>query len=154
MNNKNSTQHAFLTLKQLAQKSIDDSLIRLKKANESHQQAQSQLKVLNDYYAEYQQQLNSALSNGIKGCELTNFTAFISNIEQGIEQQKKLLLTLAIKQQQITNELNQSNKSLNTYTTLLEKQHKKQLQLQNRLQQKMTDEFAQQQLSRRVLHEY
>ena len=41
-----------------------------------------------------------------------------------------------------------------TYTTLLNKQYNKYLQQQNRLQQKLTDEFAQQQLARRLLSEY
>ena len=152
--NKNPSQLAFLTLKKLAQKSVDDNLLKLKKANENQDKAQSQLNVLNDYYVEYQQKLNDALSGGIKGYELNNFNAFIATIEQGIEQQKKLLLTLDIKQKQITNQLNQSQKSLNTYTTLLSKQYNKYLQQQNRLQQKLTDEFAQQQLARRILSEY
>ncbi|OCG42681.1 flagellar export protein FliJ [Gilliamella sp. Bif1-4] len=151
--NKNPSQLAFSTLKKLAQKSVDDNLIKLKKANENHQNAQSQLNVLNNYYVEYQQKLNNALSEGIKGSELNNFKSFITSIEQGIEQQKKLLLSLDIKQKQITNQLNQSQKSLNTYTTLLNKHYNQYLQRQNRLQQKLTDEFAQLQLARRVLNE-
>ncbi|MCT6867104.1 MAG: flagellar FliJ family protein, partial [Gilliamella apicola] len=110
--NENPSQLAFTTLKKLAQKSVDDNLLKLKKANENQDKAQSQLNVLNDYYVEYQQKLNDALSGGIKGYELNNFNAFIATIEQGIEQQKKLLLTLDIKQKQITNQLNQSQKSL------------------------------------------
>lgn len=151
--NKNPSQLAFSTLKKLAQKSVDDNLIKLKKANENHQNAQSQLNVLNNYYVEYQQKLNKALSEGIKGSELNNFKSFITSIEQGIEQQKKILLSLDIKQKQITNQLNQSQKSLNTYTTLLNKHYNQYLQRQNRLQQKLTDEFAQLQLARRVLNE-
>ncbi|WP_085248185.1 flagellar export protein FliJ [Gilliamella mensalis] len=154
MVNKNSGQFAFLTLKKLAKKSVDETLLKLKKAHENHHHAQSQLHVLNDYYAEYQQKLNNALSRGIKGGELSNFNAFIATIEQGIAQQQKVLLTLDIKQKQITNQLNQSQKSLNTYTTLLDKHYKKQQQQQNRLQQKLTDEFAQLQLARRALNEY
>ncbi|NUF27918.1 flagellar FliJ protein [Gilliamella bombicola] len=152
--NKNSSKIAFTTLKKLAQKSVDDYLIKLKKANENQQNAQSQLNVLTNYYAEYQQKLNSALSEGIKGSELNNFTLFIASIEQGIEQQKKLLLSLDIKQKQIIKNLNQSQKSLNTYSTLLNKQHNQYLRQQNRLQQKLTDEFAQLQLARRILNEY
>ncbi|MCO6544808.1 MAG: flagellar export protein FliJ [Gilliamella sp.] len=151
--NKNPSQLAFSTLKKLAQKSVDDNLIKLKKANENHQNAQSQLNVLNNYYVEYQQKLNNALFEGIKGSELNNFKSFIASIEQGIEQQKKLLLSLDIKQKQIKNQFNQSQKSLNTYTTLLNKQYNQYLQRQNRLQQKLTDEFAQLQLARRVLNE-
>jgi flagellar protein FliJ len=154
MVNKNSGQFAFLTLKKLAQKSVDDTLLKLKKAHENHRNAQSQLNVLNDYYDEYRQKLNNALSHGINGCQLSNFNAFISTLEKGIDQQKKVLLSLDIKQKQITHQLNQSQKNLNTYTTLLDKQYKKRLQQQSRLQQKLTDEFAQLQLARRVLNEY
>lgn len=154
MPNQYNGKFAFLTLKKLAEKSVDDKLIKLKNAHDNKRNAQSQLNVLNDYYNEYQQRLNKALSVGITGSELNNFNAFITAIEQGITQQKKLLLTLEIKQKQITNELNQSQKSLNTYTTLLDKQDKKRLLQQNRLQQKLTDEFAQQQLARRMLNEY
>ena len=154
MANQYNGKLAFLTLKKLAEKSVDDKLIKLKNAHDNKRNAQSQLNVLNDYYNEYQQRLNKALSVGITGSELNNFNAFITAIEQGITQQKKLLLTLEIKQKQITNELNQSQKSLNTYTTLLDKQDKKLLLQQSRLQQKLTDEFAQQQLARRMLNEY
>lgn len=154
MANQYNGKFAFLTLKKLAEKSVDDKLIKLKNAHDNKRNAQSQLNVLNDYYNEYQQRLNKALSVGITGSELNNFNAFITAIEQGITQQKKLLLTLEIKQKQITNELNQSQKSLNTYTTLLDKHDKKLLLQQSRLQQKLTDEFAQQQLARRMLNEY
>ncbi|MWP49029.1 flagellar export protein FliJ [Gilliamella sp. Lep-s21] len=152
--NKHSSKIAFTTLKKLAQKSVDDNLMKLKKANENQQNAQSQLNVLTDYYVEYQQKLNNALSEGIKGNELNNFTLFIASIEQGIEQQKKLLLSLDIKQKQIIKNLNLSQKNVNTYTTLLSKQHNQYLRQQNRLQQKLTDEFAQLQLARRILNEY
>lgn len=154
MANQYNSKFAFLTLKKLAEKSVDDKLIKLKNAHDNKRNAQSQLNVLNDYYNEYQQRLSKALSVGITGSELNNFNAFITAIEQGITQQKKLLLTLEIKQKQITNELNQSQKSLNTYNTLLDKQDKKLLLQQSRLQQKLTDEFAQQQLARRMLNEY
>lgn len=154
MANQYNGKFAFLTLKKLAEKSVDDKLIKLKNAHDNKRNAQSQLNVLNEYYNEYQQRLNKALSVGITGSELNNFNAFITAIEQGITQQKKLLLTLEIKQKQITNELNQSQKSLNTYTTLLDKQDKKLLLQQSRLQQKLTDEFAQQQLARKILNEY
>lgn len=154
MNNQYNSKFAFLTLKKLAEKSVDDKLIKLKYAHDNKCNAQSQLNVLNDYYEEYQQRLNDALSKGIKGAELSNFNSFLSAIELGIAQQKKLLLTLDIKQKQITNELNKSQKSLKTYTTLLDKQDKKQMLQQIRLQQKLTDEFAQQQLTRRILNEY
>lgn len=154
MNNQYNSKFAFLTLKKLAEKSVDDKLIKLKYAHDNKSNAQSQLNVLNDYYEEYQQRLNKALSKGIKGAELSNFNSFLSAIELGIAQQKKLLLTLDIKQKQITNELNKSQKSLKTYTTLLDKQDKKQMLQQSRLQQKLTDEFAQQQLTRRILNEY
>ena len=108
MNNQYNSKFAFLTLKKLAEKSVDDKLIKLKYAHDNKCNAQSQLNVL----------------------------------------------TLDIKQKQITNELNKSQKSLKTYTTLLDKQDKKQMLQQSRLQQKLTDEFAQQQLTRRILNEY
>ncbi|OCG23669.1 flagellar export protein FliJ [Gilliamella sp. wkB108] len=151
---KNSGQLTFLTLKKLAQKSVDDTLIKLKKANENYHNAKVQLDVLNNYYIEYQQKLANALTLGIKGSELNNFNAFITTIEQGITQQQQLLITLNMKQKQITDKLNQCQKNLNTYETLLEKQHQQYQLQQNRLQQKLTDEFAQQQLARRILNEY
>lgn len=151
---KNSGQLTFLTLKKLAQKSVDDTLIKLKKANENYHNAKAQLDVLNNYYIEYQQKLANALTLGIKGSELNNFNAFITTIEQGITQQQQLLITLNMKQKQITDKLNQCQKNLNTYETLLEKQHQQYQLQQNRLQQKLTDEFAQQQLARRILNEY
>lgn len=154
MISKNSSQLAFLTLKKLAQKSVDDTLLKLKKAKENYQNAKAQLDILNDYYHEYQQKLANALMLGIKGCELNNFNAFIATIENGITQQQQLLTTLNMKQKQITDKLNEYQRNLNTYTTLLQRQQQQYQQQQNRLQQKLTDEFAQQQFARKILNEY
>lgn len=153
MGSKNAGQPAFLTLKKLAQKSVDDMLLKLKKANEDYQNAKAQLDMLNDYYIEYQQKLADALALGIKGSELNNFNAFLFTIEKGIFQQQQLLVTLNMKQKQIIDKLNEYQKSVKVYTNLLEKQHRQYQQQQNRLQQKLTDEFAQQQLARRALNE-
>ncbi|OCG10316.1 flagellar export protein FliJ [Gilliamella sp. wkB178] len=154
MINKNPSQLAFITLKKLAQKAVDDTLLKLKKANENYHNAKTQLDVLNGYYHEYQQKLADALTLGITGGELNNFNAFIATIEQGINQQQQLLVTLNMQQKQITAKFNQHQKQLNTYTTLLTKQQQQYQQQQNRLQQKLTDEFAQQQLARRIINEY
>ena len=154
MGSKNPGQSDFLTLKNIAQKSVDNTLIKLKKANDDYNNAKAQLDMLNDYYTEYQQKLTDALTLGIKGNELNNFNAFLFTIEKGILQQQQLLATLKMKQKQIIDKLNECQKKVKVYSNLLEKQQQQYLQQQNRLQQKLTDEFAQQQLARRILNEH
>jgi flagellar export protein FliJ len=154
MGSKNPGQSDFLTLKNIAQKSVDNTLIKLKKANDDYNNAKAQLDMLNDYYTEYQQKLTDALTLGIKGNELNNFNAFLFTIEKGILQQQQLLATLKMKQKQIIDKLNECQKKVKVYSNLLEKQQQQYLQQQNRLQQKLTDEFAQQQIARRILNEH
>lgn len=154
MGSKNPGQSDFLTLKNIAQKSVDNTLIKLKKANDDYNNAKAQLDMLNDYYTEYQQKLTDALTLGIKGNELNNFNAFLFTIEKGILQQQQLLATLKMKQKQIIDKLNECQKKIKVYSNLLEKQQQQYLQQQNRLQQKLTDEFAQQQIARRILNEH
>lgn len=154
MGSKNPGQSDFLTLKNIAQKSVDNILIKLKKANDDYNNAKAQLDMLNDYYTEYQQKLTDALTLGIKGNELNNFNAFLFTIEKGILQQQQLLATLKMKQKQIIDKLNECQKKVKVYSNLLEKQQQQYLQQQNRLQQKLTDEFAQQQIARRILNEH
>ena len=55
MGSKNPGQSDFLTLKNIAQKSVDNTLIKLKKANDDYNNAKAQLDMLNVYYTEYQQ---------------------------------------------------------------------------------------------------
>lgn len=150
---QNDNQTAFLTLQELAQKAVDKAAIQLKKACDHYYSVEHQLNELNDYYQEYQQRLNHALLSGMGGGQLANFQSFIITLEQSITQQKQRLIMLSIQQKQATQHLYQCQKKLNGYTTLLEKKQQIRLQQQNRIQQKMTDEFAQQQSIRRALYE-
>lgn len=144
---------AFTTLQELAQKSVDEAAIKLKKADDNYLEAQHQLNELNDYYQEYQQRLNHSLITGVTGGELANFQAFIVTLEKSILQQKQRLLTLNIQQKQAIQQLYRCQKKLNGYNTLLAKKKHILVERQNRLQQKLTDEFAQQQSIRRALYE-
>lgn len=151
--NYSRTHSAFLTLQELAQKSVDDAAIKLKKADDNYHNAQQQLNELKDYYLEYQQRLQYSLTKGVKSGDLTNLHVFIGTLEKSISLQQQQLLSLSIKQKQATQHLFQCQKKLNGYKTLLEKKHLVLLEQQNRLQQKLTDEFAQQQSVRRTMYE-
>ena len=56
---------ALTTLKDLAEKEVDDAALRLGEMRRGCQQAEEQLKMLMDYQHEYRNNLNNDMSQGI-----------------------------------------------------------------------------------------
>lgn len=144
----------FSILQDLAQKSLDSASMKLKKTQDAYQNAQAQLNMLEGYYKEYQQRLNDHLVQGTNRHTLSNFQFFMGTVEKSIVQQKQVMLMLSEQRRQCQQRVYECQKKVNAYAILCEKQQKILVQRENKLQQKQTDEFAQQQSARKSAYEH
>ena len=111
---------ALATLKDLAEKEVEDAARLLGEMRRGCQQAEEQLKMLIDYQNEYRNNLNSDMSAGMTSNRWINYQQFIQTLEKAITQHRQ--------------QLNQWTQKRQSTAALL---------AENRLDQKKMDEFAQ-----------
>ena len=137
-------QHgALATLKDLAEKEVDDAAVLLGEMRRGCQQAEEQLKMLIDYQHEYRNNLNTDMGQGITSNRLINDQQFIQTLEKAIEQHRQQLNQWTQKVDQALNSWRDKKQRLQAWQTLQDRQTSAALLAENRLDQKKMDEFAQ-----------
>ena len=134
---------ALTTLKDLAEKEVDDAALRLGEMRRGCQQAEEQLKMLMDYQHEYRNNLNNDMSQGIGAQRWQNYQQFIQTLEKAIEQHRQQLMQWNEKVDTALNCWREKKQRLQAWQTLQERQNAAALQAENRLDQKQMDDFAQ-----------
>jgi len=134
---------ALTTLKDLAEKAVDDAAIRLGEMRRGCQQAEEQLKMLMDYQNEYRNNLNTDMTQGIGSQRWQSYQQFISTLEKAIEQHRQQLMQWTTKVEQALNAWREKKQRLQAWQTLQDRQTSAALLAENRLDQKKMDEFAQ-----------
>lgn len=82
---------ALATLKDLAEKEVDDAARLLGEMRRGCQQAEEQLKMLIDYQNEYRNTLSNDMSQGIASNRWINYQQFIQTLEKAITQHRQQL---------------------------------------------------------------
>ena len=82
---------ALATLKDLAEKEVEDAERLLGEMRRGCQQAEEQLKMLIDYQNEYRNNLNSDMSAGMTSNRWINYQQFIQTLEKAITQHRQQL---------------------------------------------------------------
>lgn len=137
-------QHgALATLKDLAEKEVDDAAILLGEMRRGCQQAEEQLKMLIDYQHEYRTNLNSDMGQGITSNRWINYQQFIQTLEKAIEQHRQQLNQWTQKVDLALSSWRDKKQRLQARKTLQDRQTTAALLAENRLDQKKMDEFAQ-----------
>ena len=137
-------QHgALATLKDLAEKEVDDAAVLLVEMRRGCQQAEEQLKMLIDYQHEYRNNLNTDMGQGITSNRWINYQQFIQTLEKAIEQHRQQLNQWTQKVDQALNSWRDKKQRLQAWQTLQDRQTSAALLAENRLDQKKMDEFAQ-----------
>ena len=134
---------ALTTLKDLAEKAVDDAAIRLGEMRRGCQQAEEQLKMLMDYQNEYRNNLNTDMTQGIGSQRWQNYQQFISTLEKAIEQHRQQLMQWTTKVEQALSAWREKKQRLQAWQTLQDRQTSAALLAESRLDQKKMDEFAQ-----------
>lgn len=137
-------QHgALATLKDLAEKEVDDAAVLLGEMRRGCQQAEEQLKMLIDYQHEYRNNLNADMGQGITSNRWINYQQFIQTLEKAIEQHRQQLNQWTQKVDMALNSWRDKKQRLQAWQTLQDRQTSSALLAENRLDQKKMDEFAQ-----------
>ncbi|QMJ03151.1 flagella biosynthesis chaperone FliJ [Citrobacter freundii] len=137
-------QHgALATLKDLAEKEVDDAAILLGEMRRGCQQAEEQLKMLIDYQHEYRTNLNSDMGQGITSNRWINYQQFIQTLEKAIDQHRQQLNQWTQKVDLALSSWRDKKQRLQAWKTLQDRQTTEALLAENRLDQKKMDEFAQ-----------
>ena len=137
-------QHgALATLKDLAEKEVDDAAVLLGEMRRGCQQAEEQLKMLIDYQHEYRNSLNTDMGQGITSNRWINYQQFIQTLEKAIEQHRQQLNQWTQKVDMALNSWRDKKQRLQAWQTLQDRQTSAALLAENRLDQKKMDEFAQ-----------
>ncbi|MDN0088798.1 flagellar export protein FliJ [Yersinia nurmii] len=137
------SQSPLVTLRDLAQKAVEKASTQLGQVRQSYLQAEQQLNMLLNYQDEYRVKLNDTLCNGMASSTWQNYQQFIQTLELAIDQHRQQLLQwnqrvdLAVKHWQ------EKQQRLNAFETLQERAETTQRHHENRMDQKLMDEFAQ-----------
>lgn len=134
---------ALATLKDLAEKEVDNAALRLGEMRRGCQQAQEQLQMLMNYQDEYQSSLNTSMSQGIGSQRWQNYQQFIQTLEKAIDQHRQQLAQWNYKVDQALSVWREKKQRLQAWQTLSDRQDSAALLAENRLDQKRMDEFAQ-----------
>lgn len=134
---------ALDTLHTLAEKEVDDAAVRLGEMRRGFQQAEEQLNMLINYQFEYRNNLNDSMSQGIASTRWQNFQQFISTLEKAIVQHRQQLMQWTNKVDQALNFWQEKQQRLQAWQTLKDRKSAEMLLVENRLDQKQMDEYAQ-----------
>ncbi len=134
---------ALTTLKELAEKDVDNAALQLGEMRRGCHQAEEQLKMLMDYQLEYQNNLNDNMSQGMASLRWQNYQQFIQTLEKAIDQHRQQLLQWNRKVEQALSAWREKKQRLQAWQTLQDRQAAATLLAENRLDQKKMDEFAQ-----------
>ena len=134
---------ALDTLRDLAEKEVEDAAVRLGEMRRGCQAAEEQLNMLINYQFEYSSSLNDSMSQGIASNRWQNYQQFIQTLEKAIDQHRQQLMQWNGKVNQALNVWQEKQKRLQAWSTLQQRKAAQVLLAENKLDQKLMDEYAQ-----------
>nr|WP_024964922.1 flagellar export protein FliJ [Pantoea sp. IMH] len=131
------------TLCDLAQKDLEKAAIQLGDVRRGQKQADEQLSMLMNYQDEYRKSLNNNMSEGITSTRWYNYHQFIETLEKAIEQHRQQLSHWNSRLEGALRFWRDKQQRVHAYETLQARAAADALSIENRLDQKRMDEFAQ-----------
>ena len=111
-------------------------------ANKAYQEAQQKSEMLNSYKQDYIDYLNQLLAKGLTQETHRNYQNFLQKLEQAISGQQELVVGADYERGKARAMLQVAQRKKMTYEVLIERAKKKAVQLANKREQKLMDEFA------------
>lgn len=143
-------QSPLITLRDLAQDAVEQATRQLGQVRKAQQAAEQQLSMLLNYQDEYRQKLNNQLSGGMESSNWQNYQQFIGTLEQAIAQHRQQLTQWGEKVDHAMKQWQDKQQRLNAFETLHTRAQSAELQLENKRDQKLMDEFAQHSAQRNI----
>ncbi len=130
-------------LRDLAEKKLNDTALRLGRARQSHENEISRLQQLQTYESEYRRQLQDTITDkGMSISALQSWQGFIGELEKVVLQQKKQVSNSKQIVDASLSDWQKDRQRLNAFETLKSRAEAQRLLKENRQEQKMMDEFA------------
>ena len=137
-----ATSSSLKVLLELAQQQADASAKNLGKLNSQQQEAEKKLNLLLQYRHSYQSHFQNSTEKGMDNIEWLNFIAFMDKLDAAITEQRQTVLHVQNKRAAGNDEFLSHQRKLKSYSTLSKRQHMAEILRQNKLEQKLLDEFA------------
>ncbi|HZP85921.1 MAG TPA: flagellar export protein FliJ [Burkholderiales bacterium] len=103
---------------------------------------QRKLDMLHEYQRDYVQRMSHAGIDGIAAERLQNFRRFLAQLERAIDQQRQVVATAHNDVQRAQAALAASQRQVDSFQVLVDRQNTATIALQRREQQKQQDEYA------------
>ncbi|MBB5392926.1 MULTISPECIES: flagellar export protein FliJ [unclassified Herbaspirillum] len=137
-----ATPSALETLIDLATKETDEATKRLGRAIRVGEEAQQKLAILQQYRDDYAARFQETLTTGLTALSYRNFQLFIEKIDTAITGQQDVVYSTQQKVADARLAWQACERKRMSYDTLATRAREKQLQQENRRDQKTTDEHA------------
>ncbi|MEN0586694.1 MULTISPECIES: flagellar export protein FliJ [unclassified Kosakonia] len=130
-------------LRELAEKKLNDTTVRLGSARQAHVQETSRLEQLRTYSQEYRQQMQTTLTQSrVSIMALQTQQRFLTSLEGGVEQQVRRVSASQFAVDNVQDAWKKDKQRLNAFEALKNRAEAQRLLKENRLEQKLMDEFA------------
>lgn len=130
------------TLLELMQSRTDEATRKLGQLISTEQSQRSRLDMLEQYREEYAQRLRNATNEGITRLILRNYQEFLARIDEAIEQQRLTVESAQLSTKTGQNQWAAQNKQLKAIDTLSVRHDARERYRENKLEQKLMDEFS------------
>lgn len=139
-------------LRELAEKKLNDTTSRLGNARQAHAQESSRLEQLHTYAHEYRQQLQDSITErGVPILALQAQQNFLASLDGVVAQQVRRVSASLHTVNSEQDVWKKDKQRLNAFETLKNRADMQQVLKENRLEQKMMDEFARRASSQRQI---
>lgn len=130
-------------LRELAEKKLNDTTVRLGSARQAHVQETSRLEQLRTYSQEYRQQMQTTLTQSrVSIMALQTQQRFLTSLEGVVEQQVRRVSASQFAVDNVQDAWKKDKQRLNAFEALKNRAEAQRLLKENRLEQKLMDEFA------------
>lgn len=137
-----ATPSALETLIELATKETDEATKRLGRSIRVSEEAQQKLTILQQYRDDYAARFQETLTTGLTALSYRNFQLFIEKIDTAITGQQDVVRSSQQKVADARLAWQACERKRMSYDTLAARAKEKELQQENRRDQKATDEHA------------
>ncbi|MHA8112605.1 flagellar export protein FliJ [Kosakonia cowanii] len=138
-----ASQNPMDVLRELAEKKLNDTTTRLGSARQSHLNETARLDQLKTYAKEYREQMQSTIvGKGVSIMALQAHQHFLTSLDGVVAQQVRRVSASQYTVDNVQEAWRKDKQRLNAFEALKNRADAQRLLKENRLEQKMMDEFA------------
>lgn len=130
------------TLTELARKRMDEAARKLACLRNADLSAQQKLELLLQYRQDYDEQLRTVMHAGVAAAQLRNYREFLRTLDEGIARQRGAAQQARRQLDEGRNTWQHEKVRLNAFETLADRLRRQELLVQNRREQRGSDEQA------------